>query len=128
MGQHVISLGQGSPEPLPFDLLQMHVDPIVALEAGELHIIMQLQSGLVMTFGDDSMGQLGQPRIARSTPVTRRGPLPIHWPQRGSGGTKAISAGRMYSGALLTDGSCAFAGLVIALAIVPCILVSGPLV
>eukprot|EP00325_Prymnesiales_sp_UTEX-LB-985_P033968 CAMPEP_0174743904 /NCGR_PEP_ID=MMETSP1094-20130205/82823_1 /TAXON_ID=156173 /ORGANISM="Chrysochromulina brevifilum, Strain UTEX LB 985" /LENGTH=532 /DNA_ID=CAMNT_0015948193 /DNA_START=1 /DNA_END=1595 /DNA_ORIENTATION=+ len=104
IGQHVISLGQGSAEPIPFPL--RHHDPIIALEAGELHLIMLMQSGLVMTFGDDSMGQLGHPRIARATPVTRRQPRPVLWPapltQRHA---RAVSAGRMYSGALLVDGT-----------------------
>ena len=33
--------------------------------AGELHLVLRLASGAVFTFGDDTMGQLGPPSLAR---------------------------------------------------------------
>ena len=102
--QHIIFIGSGAADPIPFPLLDL--DPIVELAAGELHLVMRLASGRVYTFGDDSMGQLGQPKLARSTPVTHREPRQVTWPPpQAMLAARSIDAGRMYSGALLTDGS-----------------------
>lgn len=100
----VVMLGHASTEPIAFPPLPP--DPVAELAAGELHVVMRLASGAVLTFGDDSMGQLGQPRIARSTPVTRRPPRQVVWPAPYTHLTATrIAAGRMLSGALLSDGS-----------------------
>lgn len=81
-------------------------DSVASLAAGELHLVMLLSSGAVMTFGDDSMGQLGQPRGARRVPLTRRAPARLHWPEpHHTERAVAIGAGRMYSGALLESGA-----------------------
>ena len=67
----VVLLTHNAEELLAFDALSAN-DSVAQLEAGELHLILRLRSGVVLTFGDDSIGQLGQPRIARRTLLTSR--------------------------------------------------------
>ena len=81
-------------------------DPVTSVVAGELHLVMLLRSGAVVTFGDNSMGQLGQPRVARRVPLTRRAPGRVMWPApHMRARAVAVRAGRFYSGALLDDGA-----------------------
>ena len=101
---HVAVLGSGrSHEPyLPFE---EGSDAVVSMTAGELHLVLLLASGAVLTFGDDSMGQLGQPQLSRRMPLTRRSPGRVLWPAPFSNAKAvAVAAGRMYSGALLESG------------------------
>jgi alpha-tubulin suppressor-like RCC1 family protein len=89
---------------IPFPAVRR--DPIVEMAAGELHLVLRLSSGIVLTFGDDSMGQLGQQKLARRVTLTRRAPAQMHWPAPLTGlPAVAVGAGRMYSAALLRDGS-----------------------
>ena len=93
-----------SQEVIPFPLSRS--DPVVEMAAGELHLVLRLASGAVLTFGDDSMGQLGQPKLGRALPQTRRAPEKVEWPPPNTGkAAVAIGAGRMYSAALLADGT-----------------------
>ena len=102
----VVLLGgpASSHEVIPLPLAQS--DPVLEMAAGELHLVLRLASGAVLTFGDDSMGQLGQPKLGRPLPQTRRAPEKVEWPMPDTGkAAVAIGAGRMYSAALLTDGT-----------------------
>ena len=99
----VVVLGPSTRQTIAFPLVQH--DPIVEMSAGELHLLLRLASGRVLSFGDDSLGQLGQPRIARRSMLTRRPPHPVPWPHPLTGKPAiAVSAGRMHSGAILRDG------------------------
>eukprot|EP00900_Chrysochromulina_parva_P003581 jgi/Chrpa1/13223/Chrysochromulina_OHIO_Genome00023924-RA len=101
--QQVVMLGARSDERIDFPGPRQ---AIAEMHAGELHLVLRLASGVVLTFGDDSMGQLGSPRIARATPVTRRPPRRVFWPPPYTHlRAVAVGAGRMTSGALLSDGS-----------------------
>ena len=101
--QQVVMLGARSDERIAFPGPRQ---AIAEMHAGELHLVLRLASGVVLTFGDDSMGQLGSPRIARATPVTRRPPSRVFWPPPYTHlRAVAVGAGRMTSGALLSDGS-----------------------
>ena len=101
--QQVVMLGARSDERIAFPGPRQ---AIAEMHAGELHLVLRLASGVVLTFGDDSMGQLGSPRIARATPVTRRPPSRVFWPPPYTHlRAVAVGAGRMTSGALLSDGA-----------------------
>ena len=100
----VVIDASGAEQLLPFP--DAFDDPIVSIESGELHLVMLLASGTVVTFGDDSSGQLGQPKVARRVPITQRSPGVVSWPDpHTSKSAVAIRAGRLYSGALLDDGT-----------------------
>jgi hypothetical protein len=100
----VVVISPGAPTAhLPFAL--EGDETITAVEAGELHLVMLTSSGRVLTFGDDSMGQLGQPRVARRVPLTRRAPGRVVWPAPHTNSRAvAVRAGRFSSGALLESG------------------------
>ena len=101
----VVIFGHANHQTVPFAALQAH-DRVVSMAAGELHLVLLLESGQVLTFGDDTLGQLGHPRLTRTTLMTRRAPEPLTWPPPLTGmRATAVDAGRMYSGALLADGS-----------------------
>ena len=100
----VVIDASGAEQLLPFP--EAFDDPIVSIESGELHLVMLLASGTVVTFGGDSSGQLGQPKVARRVPITQRSPGVVSWPDpHTSKSAVAIRAGRLYSGALLDDGT-----------------------
>jgi alpha-tubulin suppressor-like RCC1 family protein len=101
---HVVMLSHTAEERLPF-AVPSNVS-VEEIEAGELHLVLRLSSGEVFTFGDDSVGQLGQARIAQRTMHTRRSPARVYWPGPLTHlPAVAVAAGRMHSGALLADGS-----------------------
>ena len=101
----MVIFGHANHQTVPFAALQAH-DRVVSMAAGELHLVLLLESGQVLTFGDDTLGQLGHPRLTRTTLMTRRAPEPLTWPPPLTGmRATAVDAGRMYSGALLADGS-----------------------
>ena len=100
----VVLGGRQRAERIPFRALA--TDPVVQLSAGELHLVLRLASGKVLTFGDDSMGQLGRGAFARRTLLTRRPPERVLFPPPHHHlAATHVDAGRMFSGALLTDGT-----------------------
>lgn len=82
-------------------------DRIVALEAGELHLVMLTANGAVITWGDGRMGQLGRPSSPSRTPFTQRLPGRMQWPLPTAADAPAIgiSAGHMHSAAVLHGGA-----------------------
>ena len=95
----VVIDASGAEQLLPFP--EAFDDPIVSIESGELHLVMLLASGTVVTFGDDSSGQLGTKGRAAHTNHAA-----ITWSRLVAGAAYSksgrIRAGRLYSGALLT--------------------------
>ena len=82
-------------------------DRIVALAAGELHLVMLTANGAVITWGDGRMGQLGRPSSPSRAPFTQRAPGRMSWPLPTPRDAPAvgIGAGHMHSAAVLHGGT-----------------------
>lgn len=82
-------------------------DRIVALKAGELHLVMLTANGAVITWGDGRMGQLGRPLSPSHAPFTERAPGRMSWPLPTPADASAIGigAGHMHSAAVLHGGT-----------------------
>ena len=81
-------------------------DHIVAVEAGELHLVVLTAFGAVFTWGDGQLGQLGRPLGPSREPFTQRAPHRLQWRPPTDAGTPAtaIGAGHMHSAAVLRGG------------------------
>ena len=81
-------------------------DHVVAMEAGELHMVVLTALGAVFSWGDGQLRQLGRPAGASRLPYNQRAPHRLQWPHPHSGTpATAISAGHMHSGAVLRGGA-----------------------
>ena len=81
-------------------------DHVVAMEAGELHMVVLTALGAVFSWGDGQLRQLGRPAGASRLPYNQRAPHRLQWPQPHSGTpATAISAGHMHSAAVLRGGA-----------------------